>query len=68
MLEICDCIYAILCCPCITCLAVVQCYFKDKIFLEEICNLVFEKDFISNDIIGKKWIIDGKKNWLFISK
>ena len=35
--------------------------------MDEVCKKVFEKELITHDIIGKKWIIDSKKNWLFIS-
>ena len=58
----------ILCCPCISCYAGFYYCYNKAICLDEICKKVFEEDFITSEIIGKKWIIDNNKNWLVISK
>ena len=61
-----ECVFAIICCPCIILYTGISCCYKDSINLFEICKKVFENDLITESVIGKKWSLDN--NWLKISK
>ena len=64
-----NCFGTILCCPCITCYCLFNCCFEEYQFLREVTNKVFCKNILTDDEIGKKWILNNNNtNWLSLSK
>lgn len=64
-----NCFGTILCCPCITCYCLFNCCFEEYQFFREVTNKVFCKNILTDDEIGKKWILtNNNTNWLSLSK
>lgn len=59
-------ITCVVCCPCISFHIIYNMCYNDLIFINEICEKVFEKDLISGFLIGKK-MTSLNKNWLYLS-